>query len=500
MTVLAHVPETDVGPRVIAGKYRLETLLGEGGMGSIWRAFNLQLEIPVAIKLLRPGPNSEELSERLRVEARAAAKLAHPSIVRVFDIGEAESGEPFIVMELLNGESLGEVLERGVLPAVNAVQLLLPIAEALSLAHSRGVVHRDLKPDNIFLAREGDALQPKLLDFGIAKVTSTLAAGGATLTQTGVLLGSPDYMSPEQAYGRPDIDQRSDIWSFCVVLYEAISGATPFSGTTTQNILRSVVQDAPLPLDVLANVDARLSDLVMNGLAKDRDDRPASIFELGRALALWLRERGVENDATGASLETKWLGRSSDTLRLTHPKSLGSPLAQHEQATLVSVVHPRPLVSTAPAALLPPRRRRRLVSSVAAAAILLACFGWATTRELQRRGFGRDLPAFASSPAPSSALPAAALAPPSTVDALAPPSTVDALAVEAPARDPRAAVSDEPPAVGLPRSPLAAEPARPPTQLHLAATTPTPRPLGSQPSLPQALPVRDPADDLIEPY
>jgi serine/threonine protein kinase len=488
MTALAHVLETDAGPRVIAGKYRLESLLGEGGMGSIWRAFNLQLEVPVAIKLLRPGQNSDELGERLRVEARAAAKLVHPSIVRVFDIGEAESGEPFIVMELLGGESLGELLERGALPAINAVQLLLPIAEALSLAHSRGVVHRDLKPDNIFLAREGDALQPKLLDFGIAKVTSSLAAGGAILTQTGVLLGSPDYMSPEQAYGRADVDHRSDIWSFCVVLYEAISGATPFSGTTTQNILRSVVQEAPLPLDILTNVDVRLSDLIMTGLAKDREERPASIFELGRALALWLREQGVEDDATGASLETKWLGRSSDTLHLTHPKSASSPLAQHEQATLVSVVHPKPRVSTTPIPLLPPRRRRWLASAVAGAAVLVACFGWATAREVQRRGFGRDLPSVAIAPAPSPAAQAAALAP---------PVPIETLDLEAPSTDVQ-------PVAVTPASPLSASPSRPPTHLRLAATAasrPMPTlPPGTQASLPQALPSRDPADDLLQPY
>jgi serine/threonine-protein kinase len=276
---------------MLAGKYRLESLLGEGGMGSVWRAFNVQLEVPVAIKLLRTGDNAQELGERLRIEARAAAKLVHPSIVRMFDIGEAPSGDPFIVMELLSGESLSDRLARGPLSAVEALKLLLPIAEALSLAHSRGVVHRDLKPDNIFICKEGDALQPKLLDFGIAKVTSGASSHLGNLTQSGTLLGSPDYMSPEQAYGSDDVDHRSDLWSFCVVLYEAMAGKTPFSGPNYRALLRSIVEDLPEPLTTVAPVTAELWALLERGMMKARAQRPASIFELGRELAAWLSRR-----------------------------------------------------------------------------------------------------------------------------------------------------------------------------------------------------------------
>jgi eukaryotic-like serine/threonine-protein kinase len=357
---------------VIARKYRLESLLGEGGMGAVWRAFNLQLEVPVALKLLRSDLAATDLGERLRVEARAAAKLVHPSIVRVFDIGESETGEPFIVMELLSGESLSEMLLRGPLPAVKAVQLLLPIAEALSLAHSRGVVHRDLKPDNVFIASEGSVLQPKLLDFGIAKVTGGVVPGGPTLTQTGTLIGSPEYMSPEQAYALADVDERSDVWGFSVVLYEMLAGGTPFRGETVTSILRSVVQDeAP----ELAHVDPALADIIRRGLTKDRDARPASIFEVGRELALWLSSQGVLEDVTGASLEAKWLGRAADPSQLASGAS--TPRAQHEHATLVSVVHPSPRPSNEPLALpLAPRRRWLPVAVVAgftaAAAVFLA--------------------------------------------------------------------------------------------------------------------------------
>jgi serine/threonine-protein kinase len=370
-------------PRVIAGKYRLDTLLGEGGMGSVWRAFNLQLEAPVAIKLLRSDMDSAELGERLRVEARAAAKLVHPNIVRIFDIGESESGEPFIVMELLDGESLRDILTRGPLSPINAVQLLLPVAEALALAHSRGVVHRDIKPDNVLIADVGDTLQPKLLDFGIAKITSTAAAGGATITNTGTVLGSPEYMSPEQALGRSDIDQRSDVWSFCVVLYEALAGRTPFADTTTQAILRAVVQDEAIPLELLASVDPKLSALVARGLSKDRDLRPQSMFELGQALAAWLFEQGTSEDATGAALEYKWLGRGTETPDGSRGQGGSEPRVRHDEATLVSVVHPGPFVSGIVPTLEPPRRRRRHHWAALAAVVgvaFWACAGWAVLR------------------------------------------------------------------------------------------------------------------------
>jgi serine/threonine-protein kinase len=160
---------------VIDGKYRLERLLGEGGMGAVWRAHHLQLDLPVAIKLLRAGSEqSASLSERLKIEARAAAQLSHAAIVRVFDVDTAETGEPYIVMELLSGESLSNVLDRGRLSPVSAVQILLPIAEGLALAHGKGIVHRDLKPHNVFMVDDADRLQPKLLDFGIAKLTLAL--------------------------------------------------------------------------------------------------------------------------------------------------------------------------------------------------------------------------------------------------------------------------------------------------------------------------------------
>ncbi|HYP89220.1 MAG TPA: protein kinase, partial [Polyangiaceae bacterium] len=452
MTYSPPTPTALTEGSIIGKKYRLESLLGEGGMGSVWRAFNVQLEVPVAIKVLRADLAASELGERLRVEARAAAKLVHPSIVRVFDIGETETNDPFIVMELLNGESLGSRLEREPLSAATTLQLMLPIAEALSLAHSRGVVHRDLKPDNIFLATEGSGVQPKLLDFGIAKLTSSLE-GGPTLTQSGTLLGSPEYMSPEQAYARADIDERSDVWAFCVVLYEALSGSAPFGGDSNAVILRSVVQDRPAPLELIAKVDPTLAALVHWGLAKEREKRPSSIFELGRQLAAWLVAHGIHHDVTGSLLDTKWLGPNAE---LNAPGS-SSPHARHDHATLVSVVKPSPPPSDAAIELdfeVPAlRRSKRWLAIGAAAAALLIAGGWAVSTQAA----GRDRLA-------GVALPAAMVTPPATAHpaSSAPEIVLAPSAVperhSPPAEAPSAPSASHPPTVGAPPSAAATLP------------------------------------------
>jgi serine/threonine-protein kinase len=298
---------------VLSGKYRLEVLLGEGGMGAVWRASNLLLDLPVAIKLIRADLDRGSLRARLQLEARAAAKLGHPAIVRVYDIGESELGDPFIVMEHLRGETLAEVISRGRVPATRAVQLLLPIIDALAVAHARGIVHRDLKPDNVMIALEEQHVRPKILDFGIAKLTDPCDSH-LKLTEIGAVVGSPEYMSPEQARGREDIDASTDIWSTCVVLYEAVTGCTPFSATNCNALLRSIVEDAPKPLSEHALNDAALWLILERGLQKDRAQRYASISELGQALASWLVSQGVTEDACGSSLDSKWFGRKSDPL------------------------------------------------------------------------------------------------------------------------------------------------------------------------------------------
>jgi len=306
-----EVPDRYAAGAVLSGKYQLDSLLGEGGMGSVWRATNLLLELPVAIKLIRSDLDRGSFRARLQIEARSAAKLGHPAIVRVFDVGQSELGDPFIVMELLQGETLAHMLGHGRMSGVQAVQLLLPIIDALGMAHARGIVHRDLKPDNLMIALEDQHVQPKILDFGVAKLTDPRDSDHK-LTEVGTVVGSPDYMSPEQARGREDVDSSTDIWSISIVLYEAVTGSSPFRAANYNALLRAIVEDEPQSIVEHAAGDEQLWQIIQQGLAKDRRNRYATMSELGQALAAWLVSHGVREDACGASLESKWLGHPSD--------------------------------------------------------------------------------------------------------------------------------------------------------------------------------------------
>jgi eukaryotic-like serine/threonine-protein kinase len=299
-------PEPYLPGEIIENKYRLMRPLGEGGMGTVWVAHNVVLDVHVAIKLinLRDG-NSQRSSDRLLQEACAAARLGHPAIVRVFDFGRTRRGDPFVVMELIRGVTLADHAEREQrLPAIRAVQLMLPIADALSVAHSKGIVHRDVKPENVILASdEAGRIQPKLLDFGIASMVET----STRLTLEGTVLGTPDYMSPEQARGSHDLDHRSDVWSFSVMLYELLTGHLPFKGRNYNALLYSIVHEQPKPIMEFAAGDKQLWRVVERGLRKDPADRWETIRVMGEALALWLYERGVREDVCAASLKTSWL-------------------------------------------------------------------------------------------------------------------------------------------------------------------------------------------------
>ncbi|MET0594072.1 MAG: serine/threonine-protein kinase, partial [Polyangiaceae bacterium] len=234
----SNAPRPYAPGTLISQKYELIRMLGEGGMGAVWVARNIALDAHVGLKLIRAevSKNVPGVQGRLLQEARAAASLGHPAIIRVFDFGTTERGDPFIAMELLHGESLADLLQRkGKVTPTRAVQTLLPIIDALATAHRTGIVHRDLKPDNIFLSHEaGGRLQPKVLDFGIAKAERSVSPH---LTREGTVLGSPAYMSPEQARGIGDVDARSDIWALSIVLYQVLTGELPFVAENSNALL-----------------------------------------------------------------------------------------------------------------------------------------------------------------------------------------------------------------------------------------------------------------------
>ena len=294
---------------LLASKYCLVKRLGAGGMGTVWLATNQALGSEVAIKLIRSDLEQQVLTLRLMTEARAIARLGHPNIVRVFDVGQTEAGQPFIVMELLRGQSLGHRIRReGRMSAVTAVQTLLPIAHALSTTHAAGIVHRDLKPDNIVLEeRENLGVRPVLVDFGIAKVSAT---GTVKLTQDGSTLGSPEYMSPEQARGEK-VDARADMWAFCVVLYEALLGHVPFTDTNYHRLLRRII-DEPIPTFSRVGIqDDALWAIITKGLSKDPSERFENMRSLGVNLARWLLDMGITEDAGNGSLRATWLQAST---------------------------------------------------------------------------------------------------------------------------------------------------------------------------------------------
>ncbi|HWO12643.1 MAG TPA: protein kinase [Polyangiaceae bacterium] len=294
---------------VIGGKYSLLRLLGEGGMGSVWVAENMALKANVALKLIRADVAEASANERFLSEARLAARLQHAAIVRVFDFGKTEHDEPYIVMELLEGETLGQRLaRRGAIDGVELCQTLLPIIDALHSAHGHGVIHRDLKPDNVFIAKaDGGGVQPKLLDFGIAKLRGESAFHSTKLTQAGTLIGSPDYMSPEQARGETDLDPRSDVWALCVLAYECLVGKPPFHGDNYNALLWAIIHDEPVPVTVFQAGDTELWRILKAGFAKDRSVRWESARKLGEAFAAWLESHGVVEDVCNRSLHASWL-------------------------------------------------------------------------------------------------------------------------------------------------------------------------------------------------
>ena len=314
----APAPAIYVPGDVIDGKYRLTRIIGRGGMGAVWLAHNLPLDMDVAVKLIRRDRTAPEAAGRLLQEARAAARLKHPSIVRVFDFGESEQGDPFIVMELLNGESFAAILRRKkrLSPAI-AVQTLLPVASALASAHGKGIVHRDLKPDNVLLITdESGALVPKVVDFGIAKLLSNDPDRPFTLA--GEVLGSPDYMSPEQARGADNVGEATDIWAFSVVLYESVAGRRPFEGPNYNSLIAAILTNDPPPIPGLG--EPALWAILERGLTKNVALRWASMRELGAALAQWAVDQGIEEDVCGNRIAKQWLEGAMRRIFTVYPE------------------------------------------------------------------------------------------------------------------------------------------------------------------------------------
>lgn len=272
---------------LISGKYRLLRPLGAGGMGSVWAARNELTHRDFAIKFLHTElAQNQEALQRFFQEARICGQLRHPAVVDVFDLGQAEDGSPYIVMELLEGEGLDTRLKSaGMLLPVEAAEWMAFVARGLEEAHVHGVVHRDLKPGNIFLAQQPTGeMVPKILDFGVSKATGEKGADHIQ-TVSGAVLGSPAYMSPEQARGEVEIDGRSDIWSMGVILYETLTGQLPFKAANYNALMVAIMTQPHRPVhELAADVPPELVAVVDRALIKDRSQRIGQARELAERL------------------------------------------------------------------------------------------------------------------------------------------------------------------------------------------------------------------------
>jgi serine/threonine protein kinase len=269
---------------IVGDRFCLERMLGEGGMGEVWAATDVQTGAHRALKFLKSAGSDDERRRRFLREARAAMTIDSPHVVRIHSVEDREDLRPFMVMDLLEGETMRAHLDRvGRLSLQDALALVMPIISAVGAAHANGIVHRDLKPENVFLSPEGGTLHVRVLDFGVAK----FAASSTTpaLTESGDRLGTPRYMAPEQARGSRDVDHRVDVWALGIMLWEALAGRHPIAGDNVGSIYKAITLDVmPELRDAAPDVPADVAALISRMLSRDPDGRPHDLREVAAVL------------------------------------------------------------------------------------------------------------------------------------------------------------------------------------------------------------------------
>jgi serine/threonine-protein kinase len=275
----------------IGGRYLIKGILGEGGMGTVYDAEHLGLSRQVAIKVLSPSQAKKRVAvKRFQQEARAAGAIGHPNICEVYDLGQLDDASPYLVMERLAGQTLAERIQKeGGLPFPDVIEIMTQVLSGLQAAHEKGIIHRDIKPENIFLARRiGAPPIIKLLDFGVSKMMPEFQTGEdqLDLTRTGMVMGTPYYMSPEQARGERNLDGRVDVYACGVVMYEAIAGKRPFLAPNYNALLLAIINTTPRSLrEVRPNTPPELELIITHAMAKNRVDRYASAKHFLRDIA-----------------------------------------------------------------------------------------------------------------------------------------------------------------------------------------------------------------------
>lgn len=323
---------------VVSQKFRLARFIGSGGMGVVYEAQPLAGGPSVAIKMLRAEYLDDvDVLTRFVDEGHMCQRLSHTNIARVFEVGHAEDTTPYLVMEYLDGIPLASYTQNGgKVPLLQSATIVQGLLQGLSMAHAQGIVHRDLKPENVILARDPNGkFTPKILDFGIAKVMDQ-AGGMGNKTRTGVLLGTPAYMSPEQIKSTKDCDGRSDLWSVGVMLYEMLAGRSAFPAPTAFARLGAVLNTTPPPLETLDPTLARISPFVQRAMAKDRTQRFQTAVEMGRGLAEAMGETEARRDEAlsrlpemPAMMSQVAPPRMAVAAMPAHPSLAGPPLQQH---------------------------------------------------------------------------------------------------------------------------------------------------------------------------
>lgn len=463
---------------VVGEKYRLVRLLGEGGMGSVYEARHDVIGRRFAVKFLHAELASHpEILLRFRREAQAAGSLENENIAAVTDFGSSPDGAPYIVMEFLEGEDLAKTLARnGPLPVARAAHILIQVCRGLVAAHGRGIVHRDLKPENLLLQQRGDGGDlVKILDFGIAKLKSTEHRPEAA-TRTGITLGTPYYMPPEQARGQKELDERADIYALGVILFELLSGQKPHNGENYNAILYSILMGAAPRIEQFRpDLSPELAAVVHRAMAGEANQRYQSVSELSQALAPF----------TGRALTRAPTMSNSSIVMAPHGVPAQSAPSVSNSTRAPVAFTPNPTLQLAQ----PKQSRAGLW--VGLGVVMLGAVGsaaWFVTRAAPATGPSAT-PAAAAPPA-TPAPPPAIVAPPAPTPELAPTPAPVLSASAAPA--PQAAVQPAPRGGGKFLK-LQAKPASQP------AAAPAPAPAPAKPAAPSPAPRPKPDDDLFAP-
>lgn len=401
MSEAAPAPFTE--GQVLEGRYRIESLLGAGGMGVVALAHHLHLDERVALKFILPERlNDKTVIDRFLVEARAAAKLKSEHAVRVFDAAKLPDGTPYLVMEYIEGEDLNRVLKRGPIEVEEAVTYILQACEALAEAHALGIVHRDLKPANLFLTKRPDGTPTiKVLDFGISKLMTNGPA--ADLTDSQNVLGSPPYMSPEQLSSSKAIDHRTDIWALGVTLFELVTTKRPFNGGTLPEMCVSILTMPPsLVRTVRTELPAELDDVLAGCFEKDRDHRFASLAELADELLPLAPNAKPSVERIARLIKTGEKTNAPGEVEEPIPESTRARATQTIASEILPQITPPPTTTTEA-----PRRS----TAVAIGAVLgLGALGFAAVMLMRAPATPKEPTGVVATPAPSTSASAMTIA------------------------------------------------------------------------------------------